>query len=71
MIFRKSAENELNSKEILNQVNRCKPEELENLLNQIETKIEESKHEDRDLLFAKTMTTSRLASMRSNDQRFI
>ena len=71
MIFRKSTENELNSKEILNQVNRCKPEELENLLNQIETKIEESKYEDRDLLFAKTMTTSRLASMRSNDQIFI
>ncbi|MBZ2166855.1 hypothetical protein [Methanobacterium spitsbergense] len=71
MIFRKSTENELNSKEILNQVNRCKPEELENLLNQIETKIEESQYEDRDLLFAKTMTTSRLASMRSNDQAFI
>ena len=66
MKFRKSHEKEVTSEEILNQVSKCKPEELEILLNQIQTKIEKSGNKDWDLLMAKTMITSRLASMRTS-----
>ena len=67
MKFRKSMENKLSSEEILDQASKCKPEELEDLLNQIQTRIEQSnnKTQDRDLLRSKTIITSRLASMRS------
>jgi len=65
MKFSRSHEKELTSKEILNHVNNCKPEELESLLNQIQTKIEKSKDKDWDLLMAKTMITTKLAAMRS------
>ena len=65
MNFRKSKGKEKTSEEILNQVNNCKPEELETLLNQIQIKIENSKDKDWNLQMAKTMITSRLASKRS------
>jgi hypothetical protein len=65
MNFRKSKEKEISSEEIINQVNKCKPTELESLLNTIQVKIENSKNKDSNLLMAKTMITSRLASMRS------
>ena len=40
MNFRKSKEKEITSEEILNQVNKCKPTELESLLNKIQIQIE-------------------------------
>jgi hypothetical protein len=65
MKFRKDVETKIDTKEIINKVSKCKPEELENLLKHIETIIEKSVDNERDLLTAKTMVTSRLASMRS------
>ena len=67
MNFRKSAENNITSQELLEQASRCKPEELEGLLNQIQIKLEQTnnKNGDYDILRAKTIITSRLASMRS------
>ena len=67
MNFRKSKGKEKTSDEILNQVNNCKPDELESLLNQIQAKLEKSTDKDWDLLMAKTMITSRLASIRSKN----
>jgi hypothetical protein len=67
MNFRKSKEKEKTSEEILKQVNNCKPDELESLLNQIQVKLEKSADEDGDLLMAKTIITARLASMRSKN----
>jgi hypothetical protein len=67
MKFRKASETEIKSKDLLKEVNRCKPEELENLLKQIETKIEQSESKEGDLLTAKTMITSRMASMRNRN----
>ena len=62
----KSTEKKLTSKEILDQASKCKPEKLENLLNQIQKITEQSKDRqvDQDLLRAKTIITSRLASIR-------
>jgi hypothetical protein len=67
MKFRKASETEIKSKDLLKEVSKCKPEELENLLKQIETKIEQSETKEGDLLMAKTMITSRMASMRSRN----
>ena len=66
MKFRKASETEIKSKDLLKEVSRCKPEELEDLLKQIENKIEQSGKEG-DLLMAKTMITSRMASMRTRN----
>jgi hypothetical protein len=66
MKFRKASETEIKSKDLLKEVSRCKPEELEDLLKQIETKIEQSGKEG-DLLMAKTMITSRMASVRTRN----
>lgn len=63
MKFRKQKD----TKEILKQVNQCKPEELEDLLKLIETEIIESEGKDEDFLMAKIMTTSRLAYIRSKN----
>lgn len=63
MKFRK----QIYTKGILKEVNECKPEELEELLKRIETEIERSEGKNEDFLMAKTMTTSRLASMRSKN----
>ena len=65
--FRKSGEAEITSKEILKEVTKREAEELENLLMQIETKIGKSADKDLDLLMAKTMITSRLASFNTKN----
>ena len=64
MKFWKSTETQRNTEEILNQASKCQPEELENLLNQIQTQQEQSNYKNKDLgiLRAKTIITSRLAS---------
>jgi hypothetical protein len=67
MRFRKASEIEIKSKDLLKEVSKCKPEELEGLLRQIETKIEQSESREVDLLMAKTMITSRMASMRNKN----
>ncbi len=43
MKLRKNTENKLTSQEILNQASKCKPGELEGLLNQIQIKLDQSK----------------------------
>ncbi len=67
MKFRKASETEIKSKDLLKEVSRCKPEELEDLLKQIEIKIKQSESKEGDLLMAKTMITSRMASMRTRN----
>ncbi len=67
MKFRKQVKNQIDTKEILKEVIECKEGELENLLKHIETEIEKSKVKDDDFLLAKTMITSKLASMRSKN----
>lgn len=49
------------------EVNKCKPEELHSLLHKIEKEIEKSKGKDENLLSAKRIITSRIASMRSKN----
>jgi hypothetical protein len=49
MRFRKASEIEIKSKDLLKEVSKCKPEELEGLLRQIETKIEQSESREGDL----------------------
>jgi hypothetical protein len=63
MLFRKTDANEITSKEFLKQASKCKVDELHDLLNQIQIKIESSTEKDFDLLMAKTMITSRIASV--------
>ncbi|MGB7969152.1 MAG: hypothetical protein WCF28_06205 [Methanobacterium sp.] len=65
MEYWKSTENQKNIEELLKEVNNSKSEELETLLLQIQGKIDRSQKENKDLLSAKTMITSRLASRRS------
>jgi hypothetical protein len=67
MKFKNTTKNNMTSEEILDQASKCKSEDLETLLNQIQTKIEQSpdKSIGQDLLRAKTIITSRLASVRS------
>jgi hypothetical protein len=65
MRLRKHVETELDTEDIFSKVSKCKHEELEGLLKHIESIIEKSDDDARDLLMAKTMVTSRLASMRS------
>ena len=65
MKFWKSTETQKNTEELLKELNNSKPDELEMLLIQIQCKIDQSKEKDNDLLSAKTMVTSRLASRKS------
>jgi hypothetical protein len=65
MEYWKSTENQKNIEELLKEVNNSKSEELEILLLQIQIKIDRSQKENKDLLSAKTMITSRLASRRN------
>ena len=65
MKFRKASETEIKSNDLLKEVSKCKPEEYENLLRQIEIEIEQSEAKEGDLLSAKIMITSRMASMRN------
>ena len=67
MKFRKQTKKQMDTKGILKEVSVCKPEELEELLKRIETEIKKSEGKNEDFLIAKTMTTSRLASMRSKN----
>jgi len=66
MKFRKTTKKEITSEEILDQASKCKRVELENLLNQIQNNVlSENKTLDPNVLRAKIIITSRLASMRS------
>lgn len=57
---------EQNESEIfLKKASRCKPEELKDLLKQVETSIEKSEEKDKNLLMAKTIITARLTSGRN------
>lgn len=51
---------------IIEEVNHCKSEDLESLLQKIEAEIEKSDKKDRHLLSAKTMVTSRIAVRNSS-----
>ena len=65
MKLRRTSEKEIKPKDLLKEVNKCKPEEYENLLREIENEIEQSGTKEGDLLSAKIMITSRMASMRN------
>ncbi len=51
MKFRKSMENKLTSEEILDQASKCKSGELEELLNQIQTRIEQSNNKPKTMIY--------------------
>lgn len=68
MVFGKAKEDKIDSEELLKKASRSKPEELKELLKEIEQQIESSEEKDNNLLTAKTIITSRLASMRSKGQ---
>ena len=63
-------ETQRNTEELLKEVNNNKSEDLEILLIKIQSKIDQSKEKDKDLLSAKTMITSRLASRKVNNNYF-
>ena len=65
MEYWKSTENQKNIEELLKEVNSSKLEDLEMLLLQIQSKLDNTHKMNKDLLGAKTMITSRLASRRS------
>jgi len=67
MKFWKSTKTQRNTEELLKEVNNSKPEELENLLQKIEKEINQSEDKNADLLTAKTIITSRLASIRNKN----
>lgn len=64
-LFKKQSthKNKSNVKEydIIEEVNHCKGEDLEALLQRIESEIKKSGKKDRTLLSAKTMVTSKIA----------
>lgn len=68
MVFKKTKEEKIDSKELLKKASRSKATELKGLLKEIEEMIEKSEEKDSNLLSAKTIITSRLASMRSKGQ---
>lgn len=51
---------------LIEEVNHCKGEDLESLLQKIESEIEKSDKKDKHLLSAKTMVTSRIAVRNSS-----
>ena len=51
MKFRKSMENKLTSEEILDQASKCKSGELEELLNQIQLKLEQNTANNHDMIY--------------------
>lgn len=53
------------SKILLKKAGRCKPDELKDLLKQVEIAIEKSEERDKNLLMAKTIITARLTSRRN------
>ncbi len=66
MIFRRSAKNKINSKELLKMAGKCSPKGLKELLKQIEAELARGNEKNDDLLIAKTIITSRLTSMRDS-----
>jgi hypothetical protein len=49
----------------LKMATKCKPDELKDVLKQVESAIEKSVDKNRDLLMAKTIITARLTSKRN------
>lgn len=66
MIFGKNTENKNESEDFLKKASKCNPKGLKELLKQIEAEIAKCKGKDHDLQIAKTIITSRLASMRDS-----
>ena len=66
MIFRRNRENKIESEELLKKAGKCSSKGLKELLNQIEAEIAKCKGKNFDLIIAKTIITSRLASMRDS-----
>ena len=62
----KNKSNDNRYKNLIKEVNHCKGEDLESLLQKIELEIEKSDKKDRHLLSAKTMVTSRIAVRNSS-----
>ncbi len=57
----KSKKNDNLYDDLIDEINNCKVEDLESLLQKIELKIEKNDGKDRYLLSAKTMVTSKIA----------
>jgi hypothetical protein len=53
-------------KDLIKEVNHCKSEDLESLLQKIEAEIEKNGKKDKKLLSAKAMVTSRIALKNSS-----
>ena len=66
MKFRKNTENNIEPEDFLKKASKCSPKGLKELLKQIETEIAKYKGKNEDLRIAKTIITSRLASMRDS-----
>ncbi|MEL7671480.1 MAG: hypothetical protein AAGU07_13330 [Methanobacterium sp.] len=62
----KNKKDENRYKDIIEEVNHCKSDDLESLLQKIESEIEKSDKKDKKLLSAKTMVTSRIAVRNSS-----
>ena len=62
----KNKSNNNRCKDIIEEVNHCKGEDLESLLQKIELEIEKSDRKDKKLLSAKAMVTSRIALKNSS-----
>ncbi|MEN6291264.1 MAG: hypothetical protein ABFC34_02775 [Methanobacterium sp.] len=62
----KNKKDENRYKDIIEEVNHCKADDLESLLQKIESEIEKSDKKDKKLLSAKTMVTSRIAVRNSS-----
>lgn len=60
----KNQEKRYNSEELLKRAQKCKGEEFEGLLKEIEAAIEESEEHDEKLLRAKKAVTTRMVSRR-------
>ena len=66
MKFRKNTENKVEPEDFLKKASKSNPKVLKELLKQIEAEIAAGKGKNHDLLIAKTIITSRLASMRDS-----
>ena len=66
MKLRKNKENKIESEDFLKEASKCSPNGLKELLKRIEAEIAICQGKDGDLIIAKTIITSRLASMRDS-----
>jgi hypothetical protein len=57
----KNQKNDRSYDNLIDEINHCKVEDLESLLQKIELEIEKTDEKDRHLLSAKTMVTSKIA----------